>query len=89
MVSYNISFTNHNTLFRHAILLSSLIRSKHRMDLIITFFTALVLCVVLSFVGMLLVTFIGQDVFNGQIFALTVILAAAVLHYVGCAKSKK
>lgn len=59
------------------------------MDLFITFLTAFILCTILSFVSMFLVTLFGQDVFNGQIFVLTVILASAVLQYVGCTKTKK
>lgn len=59
------------------------------MDILITLFIAFALCFILSFVSMFLVGFFGQDVFNGQIFVLTVILTTAVLHYVGCVKSKK
>ena len=59
------------------------------MELAITLFVAFLLCFVLSFASMFLVSFFGQDLFNGQIFVLTVMFSAAVLHYVGNAKLKK
>ncbi len=62
---------------------------QHSMELTITLFVAFLLCFVLSVASMFLVSFFGQDVFNGQIFVLTVMFTAAVLHYVGNVKSKK